>query len=122
MDDDGYDEWFARWAQERADSFGRQKPHIRRWLFENYDGCTWFFDLVGRACAEHDARLWYAETEDEVDEAHAIFRCRIQAYARTEDPLLRWFWWLLSYVMWTGVMIGGGRIWKYRQLAWARAR
>jgi hypothetical protein len=98
------------------------KPHIRRWPVAEYDGCTAVFDISRKCCALHDIDLWYAETDEEVKRAHHNFRFCIRANARTDEWYVRWQWWLLSWIFWAGVMTFGGRIWRYRRLAWDRAR
>lgn len=81
------------------------------------DGCTWFPDQIGdvnllKFCVEHDYAYWMGGTKKERLEADMLLRKRLEGEGL----------YLVAFIMFNGVRVGGGRYWPWspmpKQKSW----
>lgn len=112
---------FRAWAQQQADEWAQDKPHIRAFPVDQFDGCTLAPDYARHCCLEHDLAYWYAETPEERAAADREFRGCILELGKWEDRF-GWLWVIRAWVWWAAVRVCGGAIVSKRRAAWDAAR
>lgn len=117
-----YEAAFQAWAEEVAAAAHAEKPHIRPFPVEAFDGCTMAPDVCRHCCLQHDVAYWFAETRGERKAADRAFRTCVAGMGQQDELLWRLPWRLRSWRWWVAVRLFGGRIVSRRRAAWERAR